>query len=77
MSIRSDLDELIDWYEVHQPHVVGRVIPVVASESSIAHFARKNGIRRGPYIYRNCEIIPIRRAGRRRAAHNKDEVQQP
>jgi hypothetical protein len=77
MTIRSDLDELIDWYQIHQPLVVGRVIPVVAAEATVAHFARKNGIRGGPYIYRGCEIVPIRTRNRRRRTDTKQTELQP
>jgi hypothetical protein len=63
MTIRSDLDELIDWYEQHC-HIAGRVIPVIAARSTIHTFARKR--RGGPFTYRDCEIVPIRRARKRR-----------
>jgi hypothetical protein len=63
MTIRTDLDQLIDWYEQHC-HIEGRVIPVIGARSTIGKFARK--VRGGPYIYRNCEIVPIRRAKNRR-----------
>jgi hypothetical protein len=74
MTIRSDLDELIDWYQVHQPHVVGRVIPIVATEATVAQFARKNRVRGGPYIYRDCEIVPI---ARKRKLRQKTDNKQP
>jgi hypothetical protein len=64
MRIRSDLDQLIDWYEQHCL-IVGRVIAVIAAPTTIAKFARK-GRRGGPYIYRNCEIVPLRRSKRTR-----------
>lgn len=63
MTIRTDVDQIIDWYEQHC-HIEGRVIAVIAAASTVAKFARK--MRRGPYIYRDCEIVPIRRAKNRR-----------
>lgn len=76
MTIRSDLDELIDWYEANQPLVVGRVIPVAATEGTIAQFASKRRIRGGPYMYRDCEIIAVRKSRKdRNAAPIQTELQ--
>lgn len=62
MTIRDELDQLIDWYERHS-YIVGRVIPVAASARTVAKFALKR--RLGPYVYRDCEIVPIGRLRRR------------
>jgi hypothetical protein len=70
MTIRSDLDRMIDWYESHC-HIVGRVIPVTAAKSTVAKFARKR--RHGPFIYRGCEIVPI---GKARMRRQKQDAQQ-
>jgi hypothetical protein len=73
MTIRADLDRLIDWYELHC-RIVGRVIPLLAAKSTVAKFARKK--RRGPYMYRDCEIVPIgkARARRRHEAQQQTEL---
>jgi hypothetical protein len=68
MTIRSDVDRLINWYEKHCL-IVGRVIPVIASKATVAKFARKR--RLGPYVYRDCEIVPIGNARKKRPATNK------
>lgn len=57
MTVRSDLDQLIDWYEKHCA-IAGRVLPVIAVAGTIRQFARKHW-RGGPFTYRGCEIIPI------------------
>jgi hypothetical protein len=62
MTIRTDVDQLIDWYVEHTSST--RVVPVIASPRTIGKFARKR--RRGPYMYREFEIVPIRRAKVRR-----------
>lgn len=62
MTIRTDVDRLIDWYMEHSPTT--RVIPVIAAPNTIRKFSRKR--RRGPYIYRDFEIVPIRRSKTRR-----------
>lgn len=68
MTIRTDLDRLIDWYIQHSPTT--RIIPVIAAPRTISRFARKR--RRGPYVYRNYEIVPIRRSkDRRQVPDNK------
>lgn len=72
MTIRSDLDQLIDWYEQHC-QIEGRVIAVIAAPSTIRQFARK--VRRGPYIYRDCEIVPLRRAKSRRQELNNKQTE--
>lgn len=64
MTIRTDLDLLIDWYDRHC-RIVGRVIPVIAAPGTIGKFARKHR-RGGPFMYRGCEIVPIGRARNRR-----------
>ena len=67
MSVRSDLDELIDWYEANTPQA-GRVIHVVATRSTVKKFARKHGKRGGPWIYREREIVPVRKPLKERRA---------
>lgn len=73
MTIRDDLDALIDWYEEHCL-IVGRVIPVIAVPSTISKFARKQR-RGGPFIYRDCEIVPVRRARKRRPEQEQVDKQ--
>lgn len=72
MTIREDLDRLIDWYEKHC-HIVGRVIPVLAAPSTIRQFARKK--RGGPFLYRGCEIVPIGKARQRRQADAQKQTE--
>lgn len=57
MNVRKQLDNLIDWYDRYPERDV-RVISVDAAANTIKKFARKK--RRGPYTYREREIIPIR-----------------
>jgi hypothetical protein len=73
MTIRTDVDRLIDWYE-HHCHIVGRVLPVLAASSTIGKFARKER-RGGPYLYRGCEIIPIGRANSKRGARSMSQTE--
>jgi hypothetical protein len=68
MTIRNNVDRLIDWYEKHCL-IVGRVIPVIAAKSTIAKFARKQ--RRGPYVYRGCELVPIGKERKKPRETNK------
>lgn len=56
MSIRSQLNELINWYEQHAPKS-GDSIKVCATANTVRKFARK---RDGVYRYRNRIIVPIR-----------------
>jgi hypothetical protein len=72
MTIRSEVDRLIDWYEKHCL-IVGRVIPVLASKATVAKFARKR--RLGPYIYRNCELVPIGKARERRQVETNKQME--
>lgn len=73
MTIRAQIDRVIDWYEKHS-FVVGRVIPVLAAPSTLRKFARKQ--RGGPFIYRDCELVPIGKARdkRRRDANKQTEL---
>jgi len=71
MTIHTDVDRLIDWYVNHSPTI--RVIPVIASPNTIRKFARKR--RRGPYIYRHFEIVPIGRAKERRGSPDNKQTE--
>jgi len=59
MSIKRDLDDLIDWYEDNNPSA-GQTIPVRARPSTLSKFAKKK--RGGPYTYRARIIVPVRPA---------------
>lgn len=72
MTIRDDVDRLIDWYERHC-HIAGRVLPVLAASCTVRKFARKQR-RGGPFIYRECEIIPIGRTPAKRSAKQQTEL---
>lgn len=63
MSVRKDLDALIDWYEAHDP-ASGMRIAVSATRNTVRKFAR---CRRGaPLFYRGREIVPTRKTRRER-----------
>lgn len=68
MSIRRQLDELIDWYEREGEPDAGRVIPVAATRATVRKFARKHGVRNGPWLYRGREIVPVRKPRKQREA---------
>jgi hypothetical protein len=60
MSVRADLDALINWYVRNDPN--GKhVIPVCATENTVKHFARKGRKLGAPYMYRGYEIQPMRK----------------
>lgn len=44
MSVKTDLDELIDWYAVNKPDA-GKSIPVRCTSSTVRKFAKR--IRKG------------------------------
>lgn len=56
MSIKTSLDELINFYENHRPNS-GKEIVVCATANTVRKFCRK---RQGKYRYRNRIILPIR-----------------
>lgn len=56
MSIKSQLDELINFYEEHKPKA-GREIAVCATANTVRKFCKK---RHGVYRYRDRIIVPIR-----------------
>jgi hypothetical protein len=64
MSVRTDLDELIDWYERNTTAGV-RTLQVCATANTVRKFARK--ARRGPFTYRGQVIVPIRKSRNDRA----------
>jgi hypothetical protein len=69
MSIRDDLDELIDWYEKYKPKAASE-IPVRCTWHTLRKFCRKRRVRGGPWFYRDRVIIPIRKTRKEReAAH--------
>lgn len=58
MTVRAEVDELISWYEANKPEV--KQIPVTCRPGTLHRFAKK--IRRGPFVYRDRELIPVRPA---------------
>lgn len=58
MTVRTDIDELVSWYEANKPEV--RQIQVNCRPSTLRKFAKK--IRRGPFVYRDHELVPVRPA---------------
>jgi hypothetical protein len=76
MSIRRQLDELIDWYEREGAADAGRVIPVVATRATVKKFARKHGVRNGPWLYRGREIVPVRKPRKEREIPQQQECVQ-
>lgn len=65
MSIKKQLDALIDWYEAERPKA-GKEIPVCATANTVRKFSKK---RDGVYRYRNRIIVPIR------PVRTRDEIQ--
>jgi hypothetical protein len=66
VSVRKDIDELINWFEANNPRA-SRTLQVCATPNTVRRFAKRmrnaDGriIRHGPYIYRGREIVPIRK----------------
>lgn len=56
MSIRSQLNEIINWYDTYAKKPP-KAIAVCATANTVRKFARK---RDGVYRYRGFEITPIR-----------------
>lgn len=81
-SVRSNVDALIDWYEKYNPAV--RTVAVNCAPATLRKFCKKNGVRGGPWLYREREIIPMRKsraeyyacASRDTAGIVRDEMQQ-
>jgi hypothetical protein len=65
MSIKTKVDELIDWYEENRPRA-GKEIPIAATANTVRKFARKKN---GVYRYRDRVIVPIR------PVRTRDEIQ--
>lgn len=65
MSIKSQLDELITFYEQNSPKA-GKSIAVCATANTVRKFCKK---RKGVYTYRNRVIVPIRKV------RTRDEIQ--
>lgn len=61
MSVQSEVDELINWYEVHKPEV--RTVVVACRPNTLRKFCRKQ--RKGPFVYRGREIVPARQPKRK------------
>lgn len=58
-SVRAHIDDLIDWYERFNPAV--RTVAANCCPSTLRKFCKKNGKRGGPWLYREREIIPMRK----------------
>lgn len=58
-SVRSNVDALIDWYERFNPSV--RTVAVNCRPATLRKFCKKNGVRGGPWLYREREIVPMRK----------------
>lgn len=58
-SVRSNVDALIDWYERFNPSV--RTVAVNCRAAALRKFCKKNGVRGGPWIYRDKVIVPMRK----------------
>lgn len=56
-TVKTDLDNLIDWYDKNKPNNQPLVIPVKAAEATIKKFARMTG---GKWFYRGREITPTK-----------------
>lgn len=63
MSVKTDLDELIAWYETNKPGV--KVIVACCTKNTLRKFA-KRPVRGGPFMYRDREIIPTRKPRKER-----------
>jgi hypothetical protein len=59
-SVQSNVDTLIDWYERFNPGV--RTVAVNCRPATLRKFCKKNGVRGGPWLYRNREIVPMRKS---------------
>ncbi len=57
MSIQSDLDELIVWYEKHKPGV--KEIAARCTRKTARKFA-KPATKGGPLVYHGFTILPVR-----------------
>jgi hypothetical protein len=55
-SIQAKLDELIGWYDQFNPEV--REVRVNCRPATLRKFCRKNGVRGGPWLYRDRVIVP-------------------
>jgi hypothetical protein len=58
-SVRSNVDALIDWYERFNPSV--RTVAVNCRPATLRKFCSKKGKRGGPWLYRDKEIVPMRK----------------
>lgn len=65
MSIKTHLDELINFYEQNRPKA-GREIAVCATANTVRKFCKK---RNGVYRYRDRTIVPIRKV------RTRDEIE--
>jgi len=64
MSVRAELDKLLDHYDKHQPHMKGREVGVYLAESTIEKFCTK-GAEPGNW-YRGYRIRPLNEAKKKR-----------
>lgn len=56
MSVKSDVDELLEWYVQHRPDVSH--VAVNCRPNTLRRFAKKK--RSGPYTYKGFELTPIK-----------------
>ncbi len=61
MSIKRDLDEILDWYDAYSSRPA--TIPIICRPRTLAKFSRKRE-RGGPYVYRGSVVVGIRQARR-------------
>lgn len=57
MSVRDELDKLLNFYDEHKPAMKGQAVGVYLAPGSVEKFAKKDDA--GVYWYRGFKINPL------------------